>query len=296
MTVAGFVLLAQLVAFFSVDQSAVVLVRVNGTAITAGDVDFAATQQGLSKEERPQADPKLIEQLVERQLIRAFLASQKVQPIADELQYQIDRAEELIRKRGEDPKKLLAKLGYTPDRLKSELGLPLAWKIYARQTITDQQIKEYFGQHRQELDGTQLRGSQIFLKLSKPQSESELAEKKEKLSNLRREILAGTTSFAGAAKAHSEAPTRENGGDLGLFGWRGKLPGTVSQAAFGLKVNEISDPIVSPFGVHLIQVTERHPGDFSLEDVRPVIMETLSQQLWKTTVEKQRSTAKIERP
>ena len=294
MTVVGFVLLFQLVAYHSVDQSAVV--HVIGTAITVSDVDFAAMQQGLSAEERSQADPKLIEQLIERQLIRAFLASRKIQPIADELQYQIDRAEELIRKRGEDPKKLLTKLGYTPERLKSELGLPLAWKVYARQTITVQQIKEYFEQHRQELDGTQLRGSQIFLKLPKPQNETTLAEKKEKLADLRREILAGTISFGDAAKRHSEAPTRENGGDLGLFGWRGKLPASVSQAAFGLKVNEISDPIVSPFGIHLVQVTERHPGDFSLEDVRPVIMEQLSQQLWKTTVEKQRSTAKIERP
>ncbi len=288
-------LLIPFVAIFSLDPKAITVVRVNGTAITAGDVDFAVMQQGISAEERSQAEPKVVDQLIDRQLIRAFLASRKIEPIAEELQYQIARAEDLIRKRGEDPPKLLAKLGYTPERLKSELGLPLAWQVYVRQTITPVQITDYFEQHRQELDGTQLRGRQIFLKRPQPPSDTEVAEKKEKLADLRRQILANTISFAETARRESDAPTRENGGDLGLFGWRGKLPAAVSQAAFQLKVNEISEPIVSPFGVHLIQVTERHPGDFSLEDVRPVIVERLSQQLWKTTVETARASAKIQR-
>jgi parvulin-like peptidyl-prolyl isomerase len=293
--VARLMLLACIALVFSRDESTTILVKVNGTAITAGDVNFAASQQGILEENRSQSEPKLIERLIDRQLIRSFLAAKKIEPPAEDLQFQIARAEALIRKGGEDPKALLEKLGYTPERLKSELGLTLAWQVYARKTVTPMQIKAHYEQFRQEFDGTQVRASQIFLKLPQPASDEEKAAASGKLNEIRRQILANKLSFAEAAKRFSEAPTKNQGGDVGLFGFRGKLPASVSQAAFGLKVNDISEPVVSTFGVHLIQVTERHPGDFSLEDVRPVIIDRLSQQLWSETVEQQRLDAKIER-
>ena len=295
MVVARLTSMACLAMMVLADDSATIVVKVNGTAITAADVSFAASQQGISAAERPQSESKLIERLIDRQLIRSFLASKKIEPPAEDLQFQIARAEALIRKGGEDPKVLLEKLGYTPERLKAELGLTLAWQVYSRKTVTPTEIKAHYEKYRQEFDGTQVRASQIFLKLLQPASDTEQAAKVEQLKEIRRQILANRLTFAEAAKRYSEAPTKDQGGDVGLFGFRGKLPASVSQAAFGLKVNDISEPVVSRFGLHLIQVTERHPGDFSLEDVRSVIIDRLSQQLWAETVEKERATAKIER-
>jgi parvulin-like peptidyl-prolyl isomerase len=284
-------LAVSIVAATAADPKSPIVVKVNGVAITKADLAFAASQQGISENNLVEMQPTLIDQQIERQLIRSFLTSRKIEPIAEELQFQIAKAEELIRKRGEDPQKLLAKLGYTPERLKRELGLPIAWKVFATQTISDQQIKDYFNQHKLELDGTQLRASQIFLKLSKSPSDEDVAAKKMQLLDLRSEIIANKLTFAEAAMKSSEAPSKQQGGDVGLFGWRGKLPAAVSQAAFTLKVGEVSEPIVSPFGVHLIEVTERHPGDFSIEDVRPIIIEELSQELWKSTVARELKTA-----
>ena len=146
----GFSTLAKLtclLAVFAMEAKTVVVVRVNGKAITAADVDFLATQQNVPDGERSTEDPNLIEQLIDRQLIRAFLTSRKIQPDAKELQHQIARAEESIRKNGEDPEKLLTKIGYTPERLKSELGLPIAWQVYARQTITTARLPMCFCSH-----------------------------------------------------------------------------------------------------------------------------------------------------
>ena len=297
MIIAGLLLLINLALGLSAkpSMSATVVVTVNGTTITSGDVEFAAMQHGVTPDQRTQEDPKLIDRLIERQLIRNFLATQKVEPPADDLQYQIAQAEEVIRKRGDDPKSLLTKLGYTPERLKSELGLMLAWQVYIRKTVTPKMFKEYFETHKQELDGTQLRARQIFLKRPSPADETAMSLQKEKLLGIRRDIAGNSLSFADAAKKYSEAPTKDQAGDIGLFSWQGKLPSAVSHAAFALKINEVSEPVISPFGVHLIQVTERHPGEFSLEDVRPVIFDRLSQQIWTETLEQQRATAKIER-
>lgn len=282
-----------LAVFAAADPKSAVVARVNGVAITEADVAFAANRQKTISRDEHIDERELIERLIDRQLVRTFLTAQKIEPNANELKQQIAQAESLIKKSGEDPQKLLAKIGYSPDRLKRELGLPIAWQTYARKTISQEQIKSYFDEHKQELDGTQLRGRQIFLKLPKQPDESEIAAKKKQLADLRREITEGKMAFADAATEHSEAPSKDNGGDVGLFGWRGKLPSTLSKAAFALKVDEISDPIVTPFGVHLIQVTERHPGEFSLEDVRPVIFDHLSQELWKSTATNEREKAKI---
>ena len=295
MGVTGFAIFLQLITLCSTNDPTRVVVRVNGTAITAGDLEFTAVQRGIPEAERGQALPKLIDDLIERQLIRDFLRSRKIEPTPEELKTQIERAEEFIKKRGEDPAALLKKIGYTPERLNRELGLTLAWQAYVRQTVTPTQIKEYFEQHKVELDGTQLRASQIFFKLPQPANEPTQVRRIQKLNEIREEIRNQKISFAEAAKKYSEAPTRDQGGDLGLFGWQGKLPAAVSHAAFALKEMELSQPIVSPFGLHLIQVTERIPGDFSLEDVRAVILDRLSQKLWKSTAESTQLGAKIER-
>jgi len=277
------------------NEPARVAVKVNGTAITEGDVDFIATTRQMKPEQRTEQESKLIEELVDRQLIREFLARRKISAPADELAFQIQQAEDAIKKHGDDPAVLLAKLGYTPERLKTELGLPLAWHAYVRQAVTLPQTKEYFDKHRAELDGTQLRARQIFLKLPPNPTDTELTAKKNQLNDLRSQIKSGKLTFADAAKQHSESPSKDQGGDIGLFGAQGKLPSPVTRAAFALKVEELSEPIVSAFGVHLIQVTERIPGDLSLEDVRPQIFAKLSEQLWADTVRSERKTAKIER-
>lgn len=286
---------------FGADEATRTVAKVNGKAITAGDVEFAAATQQVKSEDRAAREAQLIERLIERQLVREFLAKRKIQAPADDVQFQIQHAESVLKKLGEDPAMFLAKLGYTNERLKQELGLPLAWQVYVRQTVTTPQIREFFEQHRAEFDGTQLRARQVFFKRDATKvdaraSEADVAALVTRLKELREQIVSGKLSFPDAAKQFSEAPSRDQGGDVGRFGFRGKLPAPVAQAAFALKVNDISEPIVSTFGVHLIQVTERYPGDLSLEDVRPQLVERLADQLWQATVSRERKAAKIESP
>lgn len=59
-------------------------------------------------------------------------------------------------------------------------------------------------------------------------------------------------NFEDLAAKFSTCPSRKNGGDLGEFG-RGRMVPSFDTAAFELKVNEISQPIRTQFGYHLIQ-------------------------------------------
>lgn len=82
-----------------------------------------------------------------------------------------------------------------------------------------------------------------------------LVETEEEAKNLKQEIEQGK-SFADAAREVSLCPSGQEGGDLGYFG-KGMMVKEFEDAAFSMKVGEISDPIKTQFGWHLIQLTDR---------------------------------------
>lgn len=76
----------------------------------------------------------------------------------------------------------------------------------------------------------------------------------ERTSELRAMITAGT-DFEEVAREHSEGPGKDAGGMLGEFR-RGQLETTFEQAAFAMEVGELSEPVRTPFGYHLIEVVD----------------------------------------
>lgn len=82
-----------------------------------------------------------------------------------------------------------------------------------------------------------------------------LVTTEEEALKLREEILGGK-NFADVAAAVSNCPSSANGGDLGFFS-RGMMVPEFDEAAFTLKVGELSEPIQTQFGWHLLIVTDQ---------------------------------------
>jgi foldase protein PrsA len=85
--------------------------------------------------------------------------------------------------------------------------------------------------------------------------------------------------FAAEAKQYSIDPgSKDKGGELGTFR-RGQMVPAFDQAAFTLPVGQISAPVKSPFGYHIIQVEKRDPGEkATLANSRDKIADMLRQQ------------------
>ena len=80
-------------------------------------------------------------------------------------------------------------------------------------------------------------------------------EAKQKIATIKAEIEGGL-SFEEAAKQHSDCPSSSQGGDLGSFG-RGMMVPEFEEALEKLKPGEISQPVRTSFGFHIIRVNER---------------------------------------
>lgn len=82
-----------------------------------------------------------------------------------------------------------------------------------------------------------------------------LVDNEEHAKQLKLELERSDKSFAELAKEKSEGPSGENGGDLGFFG-RGKMAKPFEKKAFELDVGEVSEPVETQFGWHLIKKTD----------------------------------------
>jgi len=102
--------------------------------------------------------------------------------------------------------------------------------------------------------------------------------------------------FAKVAKEMSKDPGATDGGDLGWF-TRDRMVKEFADAAFGLKPGEISQPVKSQFGWHVIKLEDRRQKALpTLDQVKPQIVNYLEQQAQQDLIGKLRASAKIDQP
>ncbi len=111
---------------------------------------------------------------------------------------------------------------------------------------------------------TQTRARHILLPVTPQLTE---AAAMEKLAGIKKRVAAGQADFAEEAKANSADGSAKDGGDLGWTNPGSFVP-EFEQVMNGLSPGQISDPLVSRFGVHLVQVMERRVNQLSSREQR----------------------------
>jgi peptidyl-prolyl cis-trans isomerase C len=127
--------------------------------------------------------------------------------------------------------------------------------------VDDAQLKDYYGKNKDKMDQIKARhilvrtpGSRAPVRPGQKELTDEQA--KTKADQLRARLAKGE-DFAAVAKAESDdTGSGAQGGDLGSFG-HGQMVPEFDKAAFGLKEGEISQPVKTQFGYHIIQVQDK---------------------------------------
>jgi peptidyl-prolyl cis-trans isomerase C len=250
--------------------------------------------RAIPAEALPTVQAHGLEQVIYRRLIAASFRQQglKLTP-AEEAAAEQDFTSELARlKLSRD--EYLRRNRLTEAELADFRYWDVNWRKFVAKELTDERLQSYYEANRREYDGTEVRVSHILLRLQGRGNQANAAAAVAKAQGIRQAILTGNTTFADAARTYSDGPSREQAGDLGFIPRRERMVEDFSAAAFRLKKGEISPPVVTTFGVHLITVTDEKPGQLTLKDVREAITPAVTAELFREVGRKLRGQAKID--
>jgi hypothetical protein len=169
----------------------------------------------------------------------------------------------------------------------SFLANALAKRISDDTHFTELDLRSYYDSHKNEFE--EARGSHILIRFKgssvplKP-GEKDLTDEEAlaKAKDIRAKILAGA-DFATLAKAESDdTGSGAKGGELGTFK-RGQMVPAFDQAAFSVPVGQVSEPVKTQFGYHIIKITSRNARTF--EDAKAQIEKELKPKLAKEALE-----------
>ena len=170
----------------------------------------------------------------------------------------------------------------------SVLANMLAKSLAEEAKFTDLDLRAYYNAHQDQFEEAQ--GSHILIRFKgssvplKP-NEKDLtdAEALAKAQELRTKILAGA-DFATIAKAESDdVGSATKGGELGTFK-HGQMVPPFDKAAFSVPVGQVSEPVKTQFGYHLIKISSRTAKTF--EQAKPEIEKELKPQMTRAAVDK----------
>jgi peptidyl-prolyl cis-trans isomerase SurA len=256
----------------------------------------------LMREQELQA----LDQLISQRLIVQVAREQGVK-VSDE---QVEgHLQSVMRQQGWGEAELaqyLAAQGMTREQLKKQ-----SYDFLLQQSVTQRNLAAKVQVSESDLEGAyrdylteakaeaRVEGAHIILPV--PAGSDAAAEAATK--QLAQELLTRAQngeSFEELAREHSKGPGASDGGDLGVITRGGGLPKSLEDAFFKLKEGEVSGPIRSPFGYHVIKVTRlATQAPPSLEAVRPQLEAQLRQSRFQEAlqawIEKLKTSAFIER-
>lgn len=156
-----------------------------------------------------------------------------------------------------------------PEQVKIEFLLLSPANFMKEVSVDDAEVKKFYDENAAKYHGNeQRRASHILIGFGVSATAAQKDEAKAKTTALLAEIKKDPSKFESLAIKNSQDPgSAVKGGDLGSFG-RGAMVKPFEDAAFGMKVNEVSNLVESEFGYHIIKVTEVSGGGTDFDSLK----------------------------
>jgi len=286
-----FVILFLLVSFAGVSQAAVVdriVAVVNNEIITLTELNKEAEPfiERIEKTYKGSEKGRVIEETrktVLNRMVDTILVKQEAKRLNIVVKDSdvTNMINEMLKSRKmtmEQFKEMLAKEGLSLESYMEEAkdhlvrGRLANREIRSKVMVTEQEIGEYYKQHREEYEGReQVKLRQIVILCPTTAPVEKKREARAEIESIMARLKAGEKFEVLAAKYSPQL-----GGEMG-FVEKGAMLQPVEDAAFKLKVGEVSDIVESPAGFHIIQLLDRRgAGIKSLQSVREEILNKLT--------------------
>lgn len=238
---------------------------VNEEVITQSELEGAARSL-LSEAEDDERKKNILREVLDQMISERLISQQIVEAKISVEEEEVERAiKDILRQNNiseDELKQAVEGRGMTMGQYREDLKTQLIrlkivdLKVRARVQISDAEVKaEYERVASSEARDELVSIRHIFFRWGDAPSPPERTRVMKAAAEARKRVLAGE-DFAAVARAISEGPTAANGGDLGELGRKGLLP-ELARAVEKLKVGEISGPIETKNGVHLVKIEGR---------------------------------------
>jgi peptidyl-prolyl cis-trans isomerase C len=288
-----------------------IAVTVNGKDITEAEVD--AKIEMVIKRASGQIPPNMVEQYrknirpqaVDGMVMEKLLADEIKKANINITENDINsKLNEIITEKGMTMDMLnsaIAAQGQTLDDVKEQIKRTMSYeKLIGPVEVNDAEAKAFYNENEEDFNKPEeVKASHILVKVDASATPEQKAAAKAKIDGLLKQVKAGG-DFAALAKENSDCPSKERGGDLGFFN-RSAMVKEFADAAFAMKVGEVSGVVETQFGYHIIKVTDRKEGGVTqFEKAKADIVKSLQDkkksEIFRRIVEKVRAEAKIVYP
>ena len=290
-----------------------VVIDVDGSKLTQGQVEteikriMSAMKKQMPADRLQQAKENARKQVLSDFTAKTLLANEVKRLNISASDAEVKEAEEQVKNdlpKGMTIEDLMQKNKITKEQMQEDLRFRIKisklvmMQMSGKSKPTDKEINEFYQKNRDKFKmpkGVHVR--HVLIAKAAGDDDKMTAEKKAKAEDLRSQLLAGA-NFAEIAKKNSDCPSKETGGDLGVFR-RGEMVKQFEKAAFSQEVNAIGPVVETEFGFHIIQVLERHaPKALALDDrmkgnITAFLEQQKQQENFDAMVKKLRAKAKV---
>lgn len=245
-------------------QNEEVIATVNGKKITQADLaNRLETYGNADAETLNTIKQEILDQLITDILLEEFMDKQGLVVAPEEIEREVDQVRGNItgnqKDSGQSLEKVLASIGSNMGEFKRSIKHSLALEKYFNNKLDDRTLEKYFDGNKNLFNGESVKVSHILIDTRSMKTQEEVSSVLEQMKGIKREIDRGA-AFEEMAKKYSSCPSALNGGDLGFIQRKGNLAKSFLDTAFSLRVGQISEPVQTEYGYHLIKVTEKKEG------------------------------------
>ena len=224
---------------------------------------------------------KILERLIEEKIAIEKIQELEIKVQPKEVDATIEKVKTDNKLTQEDLVAALKEQGQTYEQYRKMLKTELErmrlinYEVKSKIIIREEELKEYYDEHKDEFSTQgKVHLAMIFLKQEDPADPEESRALKQKARKIIQKIKAGE-DFGKLAKAFSNGPGANEGGDLGVFKIS-ELNQEMAATVKDLSSGEVGNPIIGPNGIQIIKVVEKDKGgEKSFDQVKNSISSTL---------------------